>query len=75
MAGLLCRAVFIVFASVLLSRFIIEEYKNKTISLLFTYPVERKKLIMAKMLLALALTFGAMLISTLITCISILALN
>lgn len=74
-AGLLCRAVFIVFASVLLSRFIIEEYKNKTISLLFTYPVERKKLIMAKMLLALALTFGAMLISTLIICISILALN
>ncbi|MDR0269905.1 ABC transporter permease [Paenibacillus sp.] len=74
-AGLLCRAVFIVFASVLLSRFIIEEYKNKTISLLFTYPIERKNLIMAKMLLVLALTLGAMLISTFITCTSILVLN
>ncbi|GIO31902.1 MULTISPECIES: ABC transporter permease [Paenibacillus] len=73
--GLLCRAVFIVFASVLLSKLIIEEYRNKTISILFTYPVERKKLIMAKMLLVLALTFGAMLISTFIICTSFLALN
>lgn len=74
-AGLFVRAVFIVFASVLLSRFIIDEYRNKTMNVMFTYPVQRKRLIMAKMLLILSLTFVSMIIATLIVCLVFLAVN
>lgn len=34
-SGLFVRAVFIVFAAVLLAKLVIEEYKNKTINILF----------------------------------------
>lgn len=51
LAVMLMRAVLIVWEAVLISIFIIEEYRNKTISLLFTYPVSRTKLILGKLLL------------------------
>lgn len=37
------RSTFIVFSSVLMARMIIDEYRNKTITVLFTYPINRKK--------------------------------
>lgn len=43
--------VFVVFFSVLNAAVIINEYVHRTILLLFTYPVEKKKLIAAKLLL------------------------
>jgi len=51
MATMLVRAMLIVWEAVLISSLIIEEYRSKTISLLFTYPVNRKQLIIAKVLL------------------------
>lgn len=51
------RATFIIYASVLLAKFVIEEYKSKTISLMFTYPVNRKKLIFAKLIIVALWTF------------------
>ncbi|BBH23659.1 hypothetical protein Back11_50040 [Paenibacillus baekrokdamisoli] len=54
--GLIVRATFTVFASVLISRLIIDEYKNKTVTVLFTYPVPRKKLIAAKLVLIMGMT-------------------
>lgn len=59
LATMLVRATLIVWEAVFISSFIIEEYRNKTIRLLFTYPVNRAKLIMAKVLLVcgLALVF------------------
>lgn len=36
--------VFIIFASTLLVKYIIDEYRKNTITLLFTYPIARKKL-------------------------------
>lgn len=42
---------YLIFAAVMLSKFIIGEYQNKTVNLLFTYPIHRKKLIYAKLLL------------------------
>lgn len=50
-AAMLVKATLIVWEAVLISVFVIEEYRNKTIGLLFTYPVSRKKLIMAKLFL------------------------
>ncbi|WP_171647267.1 ABC transporter permease [Paenibacillus phytorum] len=59
----LVRVVFILYAAVLISRLIIGEYKNKTISLLFTYPINRKKIILSKLLIVCTLTFAMILIS------------
>ncbi|GIN70282.1 hypothetical protein J14TS2_07570 [Bacillus sp. J14TS2] len=51
------RMVFIVFAGVLISRLVIEEYNDKTISLMFTYPISRKKIILSKLLIIICSTF------------------
>lgn len=40
--GTFVRSVFIVFAGVLIAKLIIGEYKNRTITVMFTYPVSRK---------------------------------
>ena len=57
MVDSMIRATFIIFASVLLAKFIIEEYKNNTITILFMYPINRKKLIMAKLIIVALFTF------------------
>ena len=56
-AAMLVRATLIVWEAVLISVFVIEEYRNKTIGLLFTYPVSRTKLIMAKLFLICGISF------------------
>ncbi|WP_334077677.1 ABC transporter permease [Paenibacillus sanfengchensis] len=48
---------FIVFASVLLSKFIIDEYKTRSITVLFMYPLQRKKLLTAKLIIVVLFTF------------------
>lgn len=54
---------FMIFAGVLLARTVIDEYKNKTIQVLFGYPISRKKLILAKILLVVIFTFSAIVLS------------
>ena len=56
-AAMLVRATLIVWEAVLISVFVIEEYRNKTISLLFTYPISRIKLITAKLFLICGIMF------------------
>lgn len=43
--------IFVIFFSVLVSSVVISEYNHRTILLMFTYPLEKKKLIAAKLLL------------------------
>lgn len=57
------KATFIIFASVLIARLIIEEYRNKTISVLFMYPVNRKILMMSKLAIVVLFTFLTVLLS------------
>ncbi|MHA7962927.1 ABC transporter permease [Paenibacillus sp. CAU 1782] len=64
MIGTFVRMAFIVYGGTLISRFVISEYRNKTISVLFMYPVSRKKLLSAKLLLVVLWTFCAIVIST-----------
>jgi len=59
----LIRATFIVFAATLISKLIIGEFKNKTITTLFLYPISRKKLITAKLLIVVIFTFTSIIIS------------
>lgn len=61
--GSYVRITFIIFSAVLMARIVIDEYRNKTISVLFTYPIPRKKLVIAKLILVSLLTFFVILIS------------
>lgn len=60
------RATFIVFAAVLLSRFIIDEYKSKTINILFMYPISRKKILLSKMAIISIFTFSNIVVSEIV---------
>lgn len=51
LATMLVRATLIVWQGVLIAKLIVEEYQNKTMSLLYTYPISRQKLIFAKVIL------------------------
>ncbi|MFM1653532.1 ABC transporter permease [Brevibacillus sp. B_LB10_24] len=53
------RGTYIVFASVLISRLVIDEFRNKSITVLFMYPINRKKLIAAKLLVVVLFTLVA----------------
>lgn len=64
LALMLVRATLIVWEAVFLSIFVIEEYRGRTISLLYTYPVNRTKLLMAKLLLVC----GIMLLFHIVSC-------
>ncbi|MFC9710720.1 ABC transporter permease [Paenibacillus sp. NPDC056933] len=55
------RATFMIFAGALLSSMIIGEYRRKTLSVLFTYPIKRWKLIAAKLVIIFVFTFGMIL--------------
>jgi ABC-type transport system involved in multi-copper enzyme maturation permease subunit len=63
--GSYVRITFIVFSSVLTARMVIDEYRNKTISVLFTYPIPRKTLLIAKLITVSLLTFWLILLSNL----------
>jgi len=49
--AIIARVVFIIWEGVLISKIVIDEFKNKTILMLYTYPVDKKKLIISKALL------------------------
>jgi ABC-type transport system involved in multi-copper enzyme maturation permease subunit len=58
--------VFIIFGSVILSRIIISEFRSKTMQVLFTYPIRRKKLLLAKIILAYLCIVGSLFFSALL---------
>lgn len=59
-------ACFCVLSSVMHSRFIIDEYIGKRAVLLFSYPIERKKMFYSKFLLVTLFTVGGMVLSNLL---------
>ncbi|WP_112182527.1 MULTISPECIES: ABC transporter permease [Paraliobacillus] len=68
-------AAFVIYASVLLSHMIIEEFRDKTISVLFMYPIDRKKLLIAKVLIISMVTFVFVILSNIIVFGSFTLLN
>lgn len=56
---LLTSMCFLVFTGVMLSVFIVGAYQNGTMSLVFSYPVRRQKLLAAQMLAVWIFCFGA----------------
>lgn len=41
---------FLIFTSVMLASFIVSSYKNKTMNLMFSYPIKRQKILVSQML-------------------------
>lgn len=57
---------FCVLSSVMFSRFIIEEYSGKRVILLFTYPIKRENMFMAKIIIVTLFTIFAMVLSSIV---------
>ncbi|MBR9670375.1 hypothetical protein C5137_19445 [Bacillus cereus] len=66
MASAIVRATFIIFGSVLIARLIIGEYKNKTIILMFSYPINRKKMMASKLAITAIVTFITVIVSNIL---------
>ncbi|WP_270344157.1 ABC transporter permease [Bacillus mobilis] len=64
LANLFIRMAFLIFSAVILSRLVIDEYKNKTMQLLFMYPLQRKLLMRAKLTIVFSFCFVSMIIAT-----------
>ncbi|MBG9455567.1 bacitracin ABC transporter permease [Lysinibacillus sphaericus] len=75
LTNILIRIVFIIFSSIILSRLVIDEYKNKTVQLLFTYPLKRKKIIFAKLSLVFGFCFFSIIIATFMMNIAVYYFN
>lgn len=54
---------FLIFTSVMLASFMVSAYKNKTMNLMFTYPIRRQKLLAAQMAAVWIFNFGALILS------------
>lgn len=64
---------FLVFTGVMLSSFIVSAYKNKTMNLMFSYPVRRQKILVSQMLAVWSFNFVAMVMARLLAYGCILA--
>lgn len=69
------RATFIVFSSVVLSRLVIEEYRSNTITQLFMYPIPRKKIMAAKLLIVGLFAFVSVIVTNLVVGVILVAIN
>ena len=56
---------FLIFTSVMLASFIVSAYKNKTMNLMFTYPVKRRKILVFQMMAVWSFNFAALTLSKL----------
>ncbi|MGE8203613.1 ABC transporter permease [Heyndrickxia sp. NPDC080065] len=75
LTNIFIRIVFIIFSAVILSRLVIDEYRSNSIQLLFTYPLQRKKLILAKLSIVFIFCFISIIIATSIINILVYFLN
>ena len=60
--GLLMSFIFLVYSSVLTARLVIGEYNHRTITIMFSYPLNRKKLIAGKLMIIMVYTAVSMII-------------
>lgn len=51
---------FLILTSVMLSSFIVSAYKNKTMNLMFSYPIKRQKILVSQMLAVWIFNFAAL---------------
>ncbi|MBU3186227.1 ABC transporter permease [Clostridium estertheticum] len=73
--GTIVRATFSIFAAALISKLIIGEYKCKTINIMFSYPIKRKKIMAAKLAIVVIFAFTTMILSNIFLIFSIYLVN
>lgn len=54
---------YIIFTGVMLSAFVVNAYENKTINLMFSYPIKRQKILLAKISAVWIFNFAALMVS------------
>ena len=54
---------FLIFTSVMLASFIVTAYKNKTMNLMFSYPIKRQKILVSQMLAVWIFNFIALILT------------
>lgn len=59
---------YVIFASIMMASFIISGYKNKTIYIMFSYPIKRQKILLAQMLSVWTFNVAALVITKLLAC-------
>lgn len=64
--GLLMSFIFLVYSSVLTARLVIGEYNQGTITIMFSYPLNRKNLIASKLIIIMAYTAISMVVGYLL---------
>ncbi len=57
---------FLIFTSVMLASFIVSAYKNKTMNLMFSYPIKRQKILASQMLAVWIFNFIALMLTKLL---------
>lgn len=63
---LLTNMSFMVFCGAMLASYIVGAYKNKTMALMFSYPIKRRKILLSKMLAVWIFNFTAMVFARLL---------
>ena len=56
---------FLIYTSVMLASFIVSAYKNKTMNLMFSYPIKRQKILAAQMIAVWSFNFAALILTKL----------
>lgn len=69
------RVTFLIFSSVIMVKIIIDEYKNNLMSIMFTYPISRKKILFSKLLIVIVFTFTTIMFSSLLIGVGVYLLN
>lgn len=67
-SGLLVSFVFLIYSSILTSALVISEYSQRTITILFSYPLNKRLLIAIKMMLIMAFTVVSILFGYVCCC-------
>ncbi len=56
---------FLIYTSLMLASFIVSAYKNKTMNLMFSYPIKRRKILISQMLAVWSFNFAALILTKL----------
>lgn len=72
---LLANMSFMLLTSTMLAAFIVSPYKNKTINLMFSYPIRRKKLFLAQMLTVWSFNFTVLVSAKILICAALTAVK
>lgn len=62
---------FLVYTSVMLSSFIVNAYQNRTMNLMFSYPIRRQKILASQMIAVWSFNFAALFFTKLLICLCV----